>query len=61
MKNYIRPIAEVSKFDVADIITASGIVMNASELAAGSVEASLYADYTSKSDVDSANVAIFEW
>ena len=59
MKNYIRPIAEVSKFDVADIITTSGIVGNSSELTG--IDATLYQDYVAKSDVDSANVAIFQW
>lgn len=61
MKNYIRPIAEVSKFDVADIITSSGIVMNGADLVPGSTSASLYADYQAKSEVASANVAIFQW
>ena len=61
MKNYIRPIAEVSKFDVADIITSSGIVVNANTLVPGSTSASLYADYQAKSEVASANVAIFQW
>ena len=59
MKNYIRPIAEVSKFDVADIITTSGIVGNSAALTG--IDATLYQDYVAKSDVDSANVAIFQW
>ena len=59
MKNYIRPIAEVSKFDVADIITSSGIVVSSDALQG--TAAALYADYQAKSNVDSANVAIFQW
>jgi hypothetical protein len=59
MKNYMRPIAEVSKFDVADIITTSAVVMNAAALEG--VEASLYADYANKSSAPNTNVAVFEW
>lgn len=59
MKNYIRPIAEVSKFDVADIITTSGIVGSSADLTG--IDATLYQDYVAKSDVDSANVAVFQW
>ena len=61
MKNYIRPSVEVSKFDVADIITSSGIVISADALVPGSTSASLYADYQAKSEVASSNVAIFQW
>jgi hypothetical protein len=59
MKNYIRPIAEVSKFDVADIITTSGIVAGADTLSG--VDATLYESYKALSEVDSANVAVFQW
>ncbi|MBE7015331.1 MAG: hypothetical protein E7417_00690 [Ruminococcaceae bacterium] len=61
MKNYIRPSVEVSKFDVADIITVSGHVMEASSLAPESTDAALYDAYKAVSSVDSANVAVFQW
>ena len=61
MKNYNRPNVEVSKFDVADIITSSGIVGAAADLPAGSTEAKLYDAYVTASEIDSANVAIFQW
>ena len=61
MKNYIRPIAEVSKFDVADIITASGVLMKASDLAQDSAAAKLYELYEAGSEVDNAAVVTYEW
>ena len=61
MKNYIRPIAEVSKFDVADIITTSGVIGNAADLVAGTSEAKLYEAYTAASAIDNSSVAVFQW
>lgn len=61
MKNYIRPIVEVSKFDVADIITVSGQITNASTLAPESTEAALYDAYVNASAVDNTAVAVFQW
>ena len=60
MKNYIRPNMELSKFDVADIITVSGEIVDASTLT-GKPEA-LYDAYAA-ADGSSAytNVAVFEW
>jgi hypothetical protein len=62
MKNYIRPSVEVSKFDVADIITVSGHVMNASTLAPESTEAALYDAYVAaEGSAQNTSVAVFEW
>ena len=60
MKNYIRPIAEVSKFDVADIITVSGEIVDAGALENNPKD--LYEAYAA-ADGSSAytNVAVFEW
>lgn len=60
MKNYIRPIAEVSKFDVADIITKSGVLMDETALLPNSVEANLYDAYENAGGTNTT-VAVFEW
>ena len=60
MKNYIRPSVEVSKFDVADIITVSGEIVDAGTLK--NDPKALY-DVYAAADGSSAytNVAVFEW
>jgi hypothetical protein len=60
MKNYIRPSVEVSKFDVADIITASGDVVNASTFVKDTVEYDMYQEYLA-ADGTEAKAAIFQW
>jgi len=60
MKNYIRPSMEVSKFDVADIMTASGEILDASALTGK--EGSLYEAYTAAAGSSAyETVAVFEW
>jgi hypothetical protein len=59
MKNYIRPNIEVSKFDVADIITVSGAITPVEDMSPAMQ--SLYSDYVAKSGVKNTDVAVFEW
>lgn len=61
MKNYIRPNMELSKFDVADIITVSGEIVDAKSLT-GSNAGDLYAEYATQAGESAyQNVAVFEW
>ena len=50
---------EISKFDVADIITVSGQIVNATTLEAG-IDADLYESYKAQGGANT-NVAVFEW
>ena len=59
MKNYINPVAKVVKFDIENIITASGVITDASTLTGKSLE--LYESYYTKSDVKNTDVALFTW
>ena len=61
MKNYIRPSVEVSKFDVADIITVSGQAVAYTALETDA--ASLYQAYTAQTTLDNPNeaVVVFQW
>ena len=63
MKNYIRPSVEVSKFDVADIITASGDVVPAGQIPAEYT--SIYEQYSAAAAAEGNTVqtgaAVFEW
>lgn len=60
MKKYNRPVAEVSKFDIADIITASGEIVAYSTLEGDNLD--LYNAYTASSGSSKLeNVAVFEW
>lgn len=62
MKNYIRPSVEVSKFDVADIITASGEAVNAADLVGTKYE-TIYNQYVAEVGEENANdvAAVFQW
>ena len=61
MKNYIRPSVEVSKFDVADIITVSGQAVAYTALETDA--ASLYQEYTAQTSLANPNeaVVVFQW
>lgn len=59
MKKYTRPNLEITSFDVRDIITVSGEIVNESELT-GEV-ADMYDIYTKNSAVDNKNVSVFTW
>ena len=52
---------ELSKFDVADIITVSGEIVDAKSLT-GSNAGDLYAEYATQAGASAyQNVAVFEW
>lgn len=59
MKKYTRPNLEITSFDVTDIITVSGEIMNSSELT-GEV-ADMYEVYTKNSAIDNTQVSVFTW
>ena len=59
MKNYNKPVAKVVKFDIENIITASGVITDASTLTGERLE--LYESYYAKSDVKNTDVAMFTW
>ena len=66
MKKYIKPNAEIAKFSVEDIITASGVVSgtNGAIVDASSLQgenADMYAIYQDNSANPSSNVSIFTW
>ena len=59
MKKYTRPVAEIAKFQIEDIITQSGVVVNAGNLVGA--DADMYKVYEQNSDADNTNVAVFTW
>ena len=59
MRNYTRPNVEVTKFDVADIITSSGVIVNASNLTGASKD--MYEVYQANSTADNKNISVFTW
>ena len=63
MKNYIRPSVEVSKFDVADIITTSGEVQSSSALTGDDL--AIYNQYVAEAAVvgttAQSGAALFQW
>ena len=59
MKKYTRPNAEIVAFNVEDIITASGEILDASAFTGEN--ATMYEIYKDNSSVDSENVAVFTW
>lgn len=62
MKNYIRPSVEVSKFDVADIITASGVIQSGAALDKETTAGVLYNAYVNAAGSQKLDdVAVFQW
>ena len=59
MKNYIKPNMNVVNFDTADIITASGLIVNASELTGANAE--MYEVYKKNSTTGNTNISVFTW
>ena len=59
MKKYIRPDVDIVTFEVEDIITVSGLIVNKSELEGKDLD--IYTAYTKNSNVDNNNVSIFTW
>ena len=57
MKKYIRPDVDIVTFEVEDIITVSGLIVNKSELEGKDLD--IYTAYTKNSNVDNNNVSIF--
>ena len=59
MKKYSKPNANITNFDVNDIITASGVVVNADTFT-GENEA-MYSIYVNNSEAKNKNVSVFTW
>ena len=59
MKKYENPNVKFVGFDVEDIITQSGLVVNSSELTGASAE--MYDIYRNNSAVKNTNVSVFTW
>jgi len=59
MKKYIKPTVEIAIFDVEDIITSSGMIVNAGNLTGTNEE--MYNVYKQNSSADNTNVAVFTW
>ena len=59
MKKYTKPNAEIAKFNVEDVITASGLVVNASELVGADLD--MYQVYQQNSAAQNTNVSVFTW
>ena len=59
MKKYTKINVTVTKFDVEDIVTASGLIVNASELTGANAE--MYEVYKKNSTTGNTNVSVFTW
>ena len=59
MRNYTRPNVEVTKFDVADIITSSGVIVSATDLTGANAE--MYEVYQKNSAAQNTNISVFTW
>ena len=59
MKEYTRPNAEIVDFEVEDIITASGEIVDAATLMGD--DATMYESYKENSSVDNQKVSVFTW
>lgn len=59
MKKYTRPDVKTIKFDMMDIITASGLIVNADSFTGANAE--MYEVYKNNSDVKNTNVSVFTW
>jgi len=59
MKKYTRPNAEIVNFDVCDIITASGEIVDATAFTGEN--ATMYEIYKENSSVDNSQVSVFTW
>ena len=66
MKKYTRPNAEIAKFAIEDIITASGVTAGTNGVIVGSGElagadAEMYAVYSKNSEAQNKKVSVFTW
>ena len=59
MKKYTRPNIEIVTFEVEDIITSSGLIVNSGDFVGA--DADMYKVYEQNSAVDNTNVAVFTW
>ena len=59
MRKYEKIFVKITKFNIENIITASGVVTDASTLTGERLE--LYETYYENSDVKNTDVVIFNW
>ena len=59
MKKYTRPNLEITSFDVTDIITVSGEIVDASVLVGDAAD--MYEIYQRNSGVGNESVSVFTW
>ena len=59
MKKYTKPNANITTFNVEDIITASGAIVNAETFTGANAD--MYEVYQANSTADNKNVAVFTW
>ena len=59
MKKYSKPNVEITNFDVNDIITASGMIVNADTFTGKNAD--MYNIYVSNSEAKNTNVSVFTW
>ena len=59
MKKYTRPDVKSVKFDMMDIITASGMIVNAETFTGANAE--MYEVYKNNSSAQNTNVSVFTW
>ena len=59
MKKYEKINVTITMFDVEDIVTASGLIVNSNELTGASAE--MYQIYTNNSAAKNTNVSVFTW
>lgn len=59
MKMYTKPNAEIVAFDVEDVITQSGTIVNAENLMGE--DKAMYDVYKQNSQAQNTNVSVFTW
>ena len=59
MKSYNKPSIEVINFSAEDIITASGVIVNAESFTGA--DRDMYEIYVNNSEAKNTNVSVFTW
>ena len=59
MKNYKIPNAEFVRFDIEDVITASGVIVDANELTGEDLI--IFKEYYKNSAIRNSDVTVIEW
>ena len=59
MKKYTKINVTITKFDVENIITSSGVIVSSGELTGASAE--MYEVYQKNSAAQNTNVSVFTW